>query len=65
MIESWALHESLFKGEAFNVVKFILSICSILFDTIFLIQHYILYPHARKAAKEAENTEMMQKLADG
>ena len=30
-------------GDAFNVVKFFLGVCSIVFDSIFMVQHYILY----------------------
>jgi hypothetical protein len=39
---------------AFNLVKFVLSVMSIIFDTIFLIQHYILYPDAWKNAEKAK-----------
>jgi hypothetical protein len=47
-IDAACLGQKLFEGEAFNVVKFVLSIMSIFFDTIFLIQHYLLYGGARK-----------------
>lgn len=63
MIQAWALHEDLFKGEAFNVVKFVLSVCSIFFDSIFLFQHYVLYPHARKEASTKHETDMGEQLA--
>lgn len=33
----------MFNGDGFNVVKFMLSIMSMGFDIIFLIQHYVLY----------------------
>ena len=42
-INAAALGQPVLSGEAFNLVKFILSILSIFFDTIFLIQHYVLY----------------------
>lgn len=35
-------------GGAFNVVKFILSVTSIFFDSIFIFQHYVLYRHSWK-----------------
>ena len=41
-----ALGEPFFAPGAFNLVKFILSICSILFDSIFLFQHFVLYRNA-------------------
>ncbi len=45
-INAVALGEPVFTGDAFNLVKFILSCMSIFFDTIFLIQHYVLYRDA-------------------
>jgi cystinosin len=42
-INAVALGEPVFTGDAFNVVKFALSIMSILFDSIFMFQHYVLY----------------------
>ena len=42
-INAVALGEPVFTGDAFNLVKFILSCMSILFDSIFLFQHYVLY----------------------
>jgi cystinosin len=53
-IDAACLGQSLFGGEAFNIVKFILSIMSIIFDTIFLIQHYVLYGDARKKHEKEE-----------
>ena len=49
-----ALNEPVIGAGAFNLVKFVLSIMSIIFDTIFLIQHYVLYPEAWKNGKKAE-----------
>lgn len=31
------------KDSGFNIVKFILSVMSIIFDLIFMFQHYVLY----------------------
>lgn len=42
-INAVALGEPVFTGDAFNLVKFILSVMSILFDSIFFFQHYVLY----------------------
>ena len=33
-----------------NFTKFGLGLTSILFDLFFLVQHYILYPHARSSS---------------
>lgn len=46
--EGWNFFGS--GGDAFNIVKFLLGVMSCFFDTIFLIQHFILYPHADKPA---------------
>lgn len=43
VIDTAVLGKSLFSSDAFNVVKFILSLMSIVFDSIFLFQHYCLY----------------------
>lgn len=32
-------------GDGFNIVKFLLGVIAWFFDIIFLIQHFILYPH--------------------
>ena len=47
-IDSIALGKDLFDGDAFNVVKFILAILSIGYDSIFLFQRYVLYKDASK-----------------
>jgi uncharacterized protein with PQ loop repeat len=36
-------------GGSFNIAKFCLSVISIVFDIIFMIQHYILYNPKRRA----------------
>ena len=48
-----ALGDPFFGAGAFNLVKFILSITSILFDSIFMFQHWVLYrnSHTRDADK--------------
>ena len=47
VINSLAFDEPFFQPGAFNLVKFILSIMSIFFDSIFMIQHFILYRDKR------------------
>lgn len=65
VINALALGEPVFTGDAFNVVKFILSIMSIFFDLIFMFQHYVLYRDAwkkhdaeEKAAKQLKEMGM-------
>jgi cystinosin len=36
-------HKSPFDGGGFNIVKWMLGIMSMVFDIIFMIQHYVLY----------------------
>lgn len=70
LIEAVALGQPVFSGDAFNVVKFILSCMSILFDSIFMFQHYVLYrdswnkPIERSDSKvgmsEVEQNEQME-----
>jgi len=43
LIDTLARGQSLFNGDSFNVVKFMLSIMSIVFDLIFMFQHFFLY----------------------
>jgi hypothetical protein len=52
-----ALGEPVFTGEAFNLVKFILSVMSILFDSIFFFQHYVLYRDSW--SKPLEKSELL------
>ena len=66
-INSAAFGEPFFEPGAFNVVKFILAIMSIFFDSIFMFQHFVLYrdKHGTKlersesALKEEESREKM------
>jgi cystinosin len=55
-INAAALGEPVLSGQAFNLVKFILSILSIFFDTIFLIQ-IALY---RKNTKTADTKQISE-----
>ena len=55
-INAAALDQPVFTGDAFNMVKFMLSILSIFFDTIFLIQHYCLYRHSWGKPIERSNS---------
>lgn len=55
-LNSVALGQPFFEPGAFNAVKFILSITSILFDSIFLFQHYVLY-RGNKPKSEAKNID--------
>jgi len=52
VINSVAFGEPFFQPGAFNVVKFILSIMSIFFDSIFMFQHFVLYKDQRGAKLE-------------
>ncbi len=38
--------------SGFNIVKWMLGVMSIIFDIIFMIQHYILYRHSNSEDKE-------------
>ena len=58
-----ALGEPIIAGGGFNVVKFILSVMSIIFDCIFLFQHYVLYSDAwKKDAKKKKLQESQKEL---
>eukprot|EP00743_Colponemidia_sp_Colp-15_P003337 GILK01003605.1.p1 GENE.GILK01003605.1~~GILK01003605.1.p1 ORF type:complete len:322 (-),score=34.72 GILK01003605.1:227-1090(-) len=43
----------IFGGDSLNVAKFCLSIESMLFDLIFIFQHYVLYRHSSTRKKES------------
>lgn len=49
------------SDTGFNIVKFILSVMSIVFDLIFMFQHYVLYRD--KWAKADHAIERLDKLA--
>ena len=55
-INSIAFGEPFFAAGAFNLVKFILGIMSIFFDSIFMFQHFVLYrdAHGTKLEKSKE-----------
>jgi len=59
-----ALGEPVIGGGGFNVVKFILSIMSIIFDCIFLFQHYVLYSDAWKNDEKKKRLEDSEKSVD-
>ena len=67
VINSVAFGEPFFQAGAFNLVKFILSIMSIFFDSIFMFQHFVLYrdAHGKKLekSKEAERDDALEKRA--
>lgn len=46
---------------AFNFVKFMLSVMSIIFDSIFLFQHYVLYSDAWKNPQKVDKLTEVQK----
>ena len=52
IVDSVARGQSFFGDDSFNIVKFMLSIMSIFFDIIFMIQHFILYRHAIDTTSE-------------
>ena len=57
-LNSIALGKPFFEAGAFNLVKFILSICSIFFDTIFFIQ-FCLYSGNKTEKKELPDLEAL------
>lgn len=42
------------NGDGFNIVKFMLGVMSVFFDTIFLTQHFILYRHPPQKAIDGD-----------
>lgn len=64
IIDSVARGKPFFGDDSFNIVKFMLSIMSIAFDIIFLIQHFIMYPHPKKNKQEKEYKEMLDQTQD-
>jgi len=52
-IDSTALGKPLFGDDAFNIVKFALSIMSMGYDAIFMVQHFLLYSDS--VIKDREN----------
>jgi hypothetical protein len=63
-IDGFACGTPLFGQGAFNVVKFMLSVMSIIFDTIFLIQHYVLYRSAWVNAANKKDWTPLQVTMD-
>lgn len=54
-------------GITGNVAKFILGSVSMIFDILFMLQHYVLYPHrtATVAAAEPDDEEEGDKRDEG
>ena len=49
-----------FSGGGFNIVKWMLGVMSIVFDIIFMIQHYVLYRHSNtEEDREGENKQFL------
>jgi len=63
-IDGFACGTALFGKGAFNVVKFMLSVMSIIFDSIFLFQHYCLYSKAWKNEARTKNFTELEKTLD-
>jgi len=63
-LKAIALGEPFFAAGAFNLVKFILSICSIFFDSIFFIQ-FCLYRKNKKPADEIATLEELKGAGQG
>lgn len=49
VIEAVGNGRPIIGGGAFNALKFTLSIVSMFYNVIFLIQHYVLYPPHKKS----------------
>lgn len=61
------LHNSLSQGtwnvfssssDSFNLVKCLLGLITIIFDLIFILQHYVLYRNRKEPTKEKEHMEL-------
>ena len=63
-INSLAFDEPFFQPGAFNFIKFILAIISIIFDSIFLFQHYVLYADARGKKLEKSNEAQLEEARE-
>lgn len=60
ILDCWNLHH--WSGITGNLAKLALGMVSILFDIVFLIQHYVLYgnnPDVEEGTAEEENTPML------
>ena len=66
-INTIAFGEPFFQPGAFNLVKFILSIMSIFFDSIFMFQHFVLYRNSHgktlEKSQQAQKDEFLEKKA--
>jgi len=55
VLDCWNMGD--WTGITGNVAKFFLGFVSIFFDVIFMLQHYVLYPHHRTAIAAAVEPE--------
>lgn len=49
------------SSDAFNIVKFLLGVLSIVFDAIFMTQHFILYKENRENINDIDKTNDLRK----
>ena len=54
VIEAIGNDRPIIGDGAFNVIKFVLSILSIGYNIIFMIQHYVIYPPSKRAQNQEE-----------
>ncbi|RYR05060.1 hypothetical protein Ahy_B06g084910 isoform B [Arachis hypogaea] len=47
-----------------NIGKVLLSLISVLFDILFIIQHYVLYPTAKKGSKWVDSSEQDEQVRE-
>ncbi|XP_015971408.1 cystinosin homolog [Arachis duranensis] len=47
-----------------NIGKVLLSLVSVLFDILFIIQHYVLYPNAKKGSKWVDSSEQDEQVRE-
>ncbi|XP_057718127.1 cystinosin homolog [Arachis stenosperma] len=47
-----------------NIGKVLLSLVSVLFDILFIIQHYVLYPTAKKGSKWVDSSEQDEQVRE-
>ena len=52
------------SSDAFNVVKFMLGVLSIVFDVIFMVQHFVLYRAPSEKLYGNSDIELKAKLID-
>lgn len=57
IIDTVARGQQFFGEDSFNIVKFMLSIMSIVFDVIFLFQHYYFFPQKKRNSNVSDKTQ--------